>query len=150
MIRSRTVGEGARCSVRFKQTGLQEVAVTTTENDAPEPPTGTGAAGRRLWASVTTDYDLDEHERAVLVEATRTVDVLDELDAAIRSEGAIVDSPQGRRANPAAVEARQQRVVLARLLAALRMPVGEAGDEPANARPRRRGPRGVYGVRRVS
>ena len=124
--------------------------MTTTENDAPKPPTGTGAAGRRLWLSVVTDYDLAEHELAVLTEATRTVDLLDELDAAIRSEGAIVDSPQGRRANPAVVEARQSRVVLARLLAALRMPVGEAGDEQANARPRRRGPRGVYGVRRVS
>ena len=122
---------------------------TVTENE-PSPPTGTGAAGRRLWLSVVTDYDLDEHERAVLVEAVRTVDVLDELDAAVRSEGAIVDGPQGSRANPAAVEARQQRIVLARLLAALRMPVGEAGDEQANARPRRRGPRGVYSVRRVS
>ena len=120
-----------------------------TEN-APSPPTGTGAAGRRLWLSVVTDYDLDEHELCVLTEATRTVGLLDELDAVIRSEGAIVDGPQGRRANPAATEARQQRVVLARLLAALRMPVGEAGDEQANARPRRRGPRGVYGVRRVS
>jgi len=122
---------------------------TVTENE-PSPPTGTGAAGRRLWLSVVTDYDLDEHERAVLVEAVRTVDVLDELDAAVRSEGAIVDGPQGSRANPAVVEARQQRVVLARLIAALRMPSGEAGDEQANARPRRRGPRGVYGVRRVS
>ena len=124
----------------------------TTENaeNPPRPPTGTGAAGRRLWVSVVSDYEMDEHELAVLTEATRTVDLLDELDAAIRSEGAIVDSPQGRRANPAVVEARQSRVVLARLLAALRMPVGEAGDEQANARPRRRGPRGVYGVRRVS
>ncbi len=124
----------------------------TTENaeNPPRPPTGTGAAGRRLWVSVVSDYEMDEHELAVLTEATRTVDLLDELDAAIRSEGAIVDSPQGRRANPAATEARQQRIVLARLLAALRMPVGEAGDEQANARPRRRGPRGVYGVRRVS
>ena len=120
-----------------------------TEN-APKPPTGTGTAGRRLWQSVVSDFEMDEHELAVLTEATRTVDVLDELDAAVRAEGAIVAGPQGSRANPAVVEARQQRVVLARLLAALRMPVGEAGDEPANARPRRRGPRGVYGVRRVS
>jgi len=103
-----------------------------------------------LWVSVVSDYDLDEHELCVLTEATRTVGLLDELDAAVRAEGALVDSPQGRKAHPAIVEARQQRVVLARLLAALRMPVGEAGDEQANARPRRRGPRGVYGVRRVS
>ena len=121
----------------------------TTENaeNAPSPPTGTGAAGRRLWQSVVTDYSLDEHELAVLTEATRTVDLLDELDAVSRAEGALVDSPQGRKAHPAVVEARQQRVVLARLLAAMRMPVGEAGDQQANARPRRRGPRGVYGIR---
>ena len=121
----------------------------TTENakNAPSPPTGTGAAGRRLWVSVVSDYEMDEHELAVLVEATRTVDLLDELNAAVRSEGAIVESPQGRKAHPAVVEARQQRVVLARLLAAMRMPVGEAGDLQAHARARRRGPRGVYGIR---
>lgn len=36
--------------------------------------------------------------------------------------GALVTSPQGVKANPAAVEARQQRIALARLLAALRLP----------------------------
>ena len=122
-----------------------------TEN-APSPPTGTCAAGRRLWRSVVDDYSLDEHELAVLTEAVRTVDLLDKLETVIRSEGPIVESPQGRKANPAAVEARAQRIVLARLLAALRMPTGEDGDEQSNARPRRRvGVRGTYGIRgRVS
>jgi len=119
-----------------------------SRNTVPEPPEGTGAPGHRLWESVVADYVLDEHEIAILVEATRTVDLLDELDAVIRTEGAIVDSPQGRKANPAAVEARQQRICLARLLAALRMPAGEDGDEQTGARPRRRtGVRGIYGVR---
>jgi len=119
-----------------------------TDNAVARPPTGTCAGGRRLWASITSDYDLDEHELAVLTEAVRTVDLLEKLEAAIRSEGAIVESSQGRKANPAAVEARQQRITLARLLAALRMPAGEDGDEQANARPRRRvGVRGTYGIR---
>ena len=85
-------------------------------DNAPSPPTGTCAAGRRLWASVVTDYTLDEHELAVLTEAVRTVDtvdLLDKLETVIRSEGPIVESPQGRKANPAAVEARAQRIVLA-------------------------------------
>ncbi len=57
-------------------------------------------------------------------------------------------SPQGDRANPAAVEARQQRIALARLLAALRLPAGEEDDRQAGARAQRRvGVRGVYGVR---
>lgn len=106
------------------------------------------AAGRRLWSSVVDVYDLDEHERALLLEAVRTVDLLTELDASVRADGALVDSPQGVKANPAAVEARQQRIALARLLAALRLPAGGEGDVQASARPARKvGVRGVYGIR---
>lgn len=81
----------------------------------------------------------------LLVEAVRTVDLLDVLDAAVRNDGPVIETPQGRRAHPAAVEARQQRIALARLLAALRMPAGEEGDVQTSARPQRRGrARGVY------
>jgi hypothetical protein len=111
-------------------------------------PAGLRPAGKRLWSSVTDDYDLDEHELALLLEASRTVDVLADLDTVVRKEGPLVESPHGRKANPAAVEARQQRITLARLLAALRLPAGEEGDEQQNARPQRRsGARGVYGIR---
>jgi hypothetical protein len=111
------------------------------------PKTGLSAAGKRLWLAVTKDYVLDEHERRLLLEACRTVDLLDRLEAAVRRDGPLVSSPQGERAHPAAVEARQQRITLARLLAALRLP-----DEEADARPGRRpaGARGVYAVRPAS
>ncbi|MBA3800221.1 MAG: terminase [Geodermatophilaceae bacterium] len=104
----------------------------------PKPPPGTGAGGRRLWRSVADAYELDEHERAVLVECVRTVDLLDALDAAIRRDGPLTDAG---RAHPAAAEARQQRIVLARLLAALRLPT----DDETGTRPQRRV--GVRGVR---
>lgn len=53
-----------------------------------------------------------------------------------------------RVAHPAQVEARQQSLTLARLLASLRLPFGEAEGEAS--RPQRRGAvRGSYGVRRV-
>lgn len=121
-----------------------------TDSDRPRLPQGTRAAGRRLWSSVVDEYDLDEHEQALLVEAVRTVDLLDQLDAAVRRDGPLVDSPQGMRAHPAAVEARQQRIALARLLAALRLPAGDDGDQAAGRRPQRRvGARGVYGIRGV-
>src|SRR3954468_1997106 len=114
----------------------------------PKAPDGLRASGRRLWSSVVDDYELEEHETALLVEAVRTIDLLDLLDARVRDEGPIVSSPQGDKANPAAVEARQQRIALARLLAALRLPSGEEGDQQASARPQRRsGVRGVYGIR---
>lgn len=114
----------------------------------PAVPRGTRAAGKRLWLAVTADFDLEEHELALLVEAVRTVDLLDQLDAAVKRDGPLVDSPQGVKAHPAAVEARQQKIALARLLAALRVPLGEDGDQQATARPQRRvGMRGVYALK---
>lgn len=111
-------------------------------------PAGLGTAGRRLWDSVMRDYELDEHERALLVEAVRTVDLLAELDASVRADGALISSPQGLKAHPAAVEARQQRIALARLLAVLRLPSGDEGDQRPGARPQRRvGVRRPYGIR---
>ncbi|MCZ2804336.1 hypothetical protein O2W18_04410 [Modestobacter sp. VKM Ac-2983] len=94
------------------------------------------------------EFELQEHERTLLVEAVRTVDLLERLDAEVRRDGPMVQSPQGLRAHPAAVESRQQRIALARLVAALRLPSGEEGDQQASARPQRRvGARGVYGIR---
>lgn len=57
----------------------------------PKAPSGAGPAGRRLWSSVTAEFDLEEHETALLVEAVRTVDVLAELDELVRSQGAVVE-----------------------------------------------------------
>lgn len=109
-------------------------------SEVPRPPTGTKASGKRLWESVVGEFELEEHELALLREAVRTVDLLDALDVAVRRDGVL--GPDGR-AHPAAVEARQQKIALARVLAALRLP---SGDESA-ARPQRRvGARGVYAV----
>ncbi|MDP9397289.1 MAG: hypothetical protein M3P96_05460 [Actinomycetota bacterium] len=70
-------------------------------------------------------------------------DLLDELEKRIKADGAVIESPQGEKAHPAAVEARQQRIALARLLGALRLPAGE--QEAGDRRPQRRtGVRGVY------
>ncbi len=108
----------------------------------PGPPRGTKAGGRRLWKSVVTKFDLDEHELALLREAVRTIDALDALATITARDGLIVDTKAGPRAHPAAVEARQLRVTLARIVAALRLPADE--DESAGREQRRGGARGVY------
>jgi hypothetical protein len=111
----------------------------------PRPPSGTGKAGAALWAAVLDEYELEEHEELLLREAVRTVDALDALEARVAADGPLLASSQGERAHPALVEARQQRIALARLLAALRLPAGE--EEAGDRRPQRRqGVRGVYGV----
>ena len=96
--------------------------------------------------SIVGAYELEEHELAQLIEVVRTVDALAELDKAVQRDGVVVSSPQGERAHPALVEARQQRLVLARLLAALRLPAGDEKDGKATSRQRRTGVRGVYGI----
>ena len=108
----------------------------------PGPPKGTQASGRRLWRSVLDEFDLDEHELALLRESVRTVDQLDALAEIVAADGPMLDG----KMHPALVESRQLRLVLARLLASLRLPEGE-DDE----RPQRRGAaRAPYKPRNVA
>jgi hypothetical protein len=93
-----------------------------------------------LWREVTGEYILEEHELTLLREATRSVDQLDKLDAIARRDGLVIGGKQAPRMHPAVVEARQLRLVLARVLAALRLPSGLAGKSPQ----RRVGVRGTY------
>src|SRR5688572_5378717 len=99
--------------------------MTANRSEKPRPPAGLKAAGKRLWDQVVAEFDPDEHELALLGEAARTIDVLNDLDAIVRREGPIVEgSHGGQKAHPALVEARQQRIALARLVAVLRLPGG--------------------------
>lgn len=109
----------------------------------PAAPTGAQGAGRRLWKAVVTGFDLAEHELTLLREAVFVADVCDELQSLVHEDGAMVDG----RANPALVELRMQRILLARLLVALRVPIGDAEDVGSGDRLQRRGLRGVYGIR---
>src|SRR3954451_15825836 len=112
----------------------------------PKPPRGAPRAGKALWDAVLDEYELEEHELLLLREMVRTVDTLDALEARVAADGVLLGSSQGERAHPARVEARQQRITLARLQAALRLPAGEE-EEGGQRRPQRRmGVRGVYGV----
>lgn len=121
-----------------------------TKSTKPTAPAGTKPGGRALWRSIVDDFELDEHELALLRQAVRTVDVIDKLQADIDKHGATVESPQGVKVHPAIVEIRQQRLALARLLAALRLPTGDEAEASPSARlrrPQRRG--GVRGPQRL-
>lgn len=109
-------------------------------------PSGLKAGGRKLWRSVTDDYELGEHELSILLEASRTVDALDALEKIVRDEGVTNVSPQGVRAHPALVEARQQRVTLAKLVASLRIPLDDAAED-GRLPQRRSGVRALSAVR---
>lgn len=107
----------------------------------PPAPRGLGKSGRKLWRSVQEMAEMETHEELLLLEACRTADRLDSLADAAQSAPLTVTNHKGDEvANPLMVESRQQSIVLARLIAALRIP-----DEEGRT-PQRRGTRGAYGV----
>lgn len=108
------------------------------------PPKGLEHGGKELWRSIAKEYELDVHEQALLLQASRTVDRLDALAEALADAPLTTTNFKGDEVtNPLLVESRQQSLTLARLLASLRLPSGEEDE-----RPQRRGAaRGAYGIR---
>lgn len=119
--------------------------MTTDRNVPPEPPEGLQDGGLSVWTATVTAFDLAAHELILLREACRTVDLLDGLQVLIARDGPVLPWGVGTRANPAAVEARQHRIALARLIASLGIP----GDDVQDRVPVRGGARGVYAMRAV-
>jgi hypothetical protein len=98
---------------------------------------GLKLAGRRLWDAVLGAFELDEHEKILLLEACRTVDIVNELQSA-------ADALRPVDGRLLLAEARQQRLAFARLVTALRMPVQVDELDGSRRRGQRRSMRGVY------
>jgi len=101
-------------------------------NTTTEPPPGLAARGRAYWQTVIADYDLSASELAILIEACRTLDNLDQLAEAIARDGATVLGSAGQTVvHPALTEARGQRLALHRLVSALALPDVEGQSVPS-------------------
>ena len=86
-------------------------------------PSGLRTRGRKFWKATMAAYELSDAEAEILLEACRTLDNLDDLDAAVRADGPTATGSAGQTVvHPALTEARGQRVVLHRLLASLALP----------------------------
>ena len=122
------------------RTMIEPMNAASTGHNLPHPlpPKGTRLNGKALWSAVLDRYELEHQERALLREIVRSVDELDQLADAVSRHGVV--TPRGVL-NPAVSEARQLRVALASLVAALRLPAGaEADDGEASVRRPRRYP----------
>lgn len=100
-------------------------------------PRGLKAAGRQLWDSVCSDFELEPYEASLLLQAAQTADHIAGLQAVIEQLG-IECCPKEL------AEIRQQRLAFARLIVALRLPPGLIEGEGQARRPQRRAIRGVY------
>ncbi|MCF8611727.1 hypothetical protein L5G28_16395 [Gordonia sp. HY285] len=105
---------------------MDSVSVVFVGDDVRKrAPNGLGASGKRLWESITGDYDLTPAESLILEQACREVDLIDELQRRItRMQGEYrVRGSQGQPvAAPELGEIRQHRTLLAQLLARLKVP----------------------------
>jgi hypothetical protein len=69
-------------------------------------------------------------ETEVLLEACRTLDLIDALEAAIARDGEVIPGSKGQQVvHPAIGELRQQQVTFARLSGLLHLPNDEAAAE---------------------
>jgi P27 family predicted phage terminase small subunit len=104
----------------------------------PAPLADLAAPGKQLWKSivndVAADWELDAKDLQLLAEACRTADTLNNLEKAVKREGATVQTESGRSlVHPAIEQSRKLRDTQAKLLAAIEL---EPPDADAAARSR--------------
>lgn len=84
--------------------------------------TDLGNRGRAFWDAQQAQLEFDPHEEAVLLEACRTLDMIDALAKAVESDGVMLVGSQGQPVlNGAVAELRQQQAALARLIIQLNL-----------------------------
>lgn len=111
--------------------------------------TDLGTRGRRLWDSLLAqDASLEDEQnpmREVALSACRTADRVDHLEGLAVETDPVVEGRGGPMIHPLLAEVRQQSQLLARLVAALRLP-----DDATGKKPQRRQLRGVQQPKAVS
>jgi len=85
-----------------------------------------------LFRKIDDEFELETAEMSILEAAARQADVVAALEVIVAQDG-LMDPTTGR-VHPAVAEARQGRLALARLLAALALP--DDDDVPRTARSR--------------
>ena len=96
---------------------------TAGDPEPPAPPAGLRDRGAAYWRAIVADNMPNDSETELLLEACRTLDNLDALAEAVARDGATTLGSAGQIVvHPALTEARGQRIVLHRLMAALDIP----------------------------
>ncbi|MGX9297732.1 hypothetical protein [Tsukamurella paurometabola] len=86
-------------------------------------PDGLDAAGRKLFAAITSQYKLRADELRVLEDACFEADLIDSLREELKDQPTLVRGSQGQKViNPMISELRQHRATLSNLLKQLRLP----------------------------
>lgn len=100
-------------------------------------PAGLAEAGAELWQRVVGEYELAPDELALLLQACRTVDELETMQAALAEGPLLVKGSTGQpRPSGLLAEVRAHRLALVKLLEQLALPEDgeEAGKTPNQLR----------------
>lgn len=88
-----------------------------------QQPTNLGARGKAFWTEIASKFSLRADERRILEDACREMDLIERMDRELRSAELTIDGSRGQGVvNDLVKEIRQHRALLARLLAALKLP----------------------------
>jgi hypothetical protein len=99
----------------------------------PRAPRGLGSAGKALWKSVhqTFDFSDEPHLLAILEEACKVRDVIEELDAAMKGQPlTVLGSARQLTIHPLVSQAGAERSRLASLMKAIGLPDNGDPDDP--------------------
>lgn len=89
--------------------------------DMPTPPAGLGLAGEKFWTDTLAEYELVPHERVILEDCCREIDMIARLEAAVQDADLIVmGSMKQPVISPLVPELRQHRATVVSLIRALR------------------------------
>jgi phage terminase small subunit len=93
-----------------------------TTMSANRPPRGLREPGRRFWAAVLADYDVNGAELELLRLACESLDIAEDARETLEREGILVEGRFGRRMNPAASVLNLAVLRFARLTRQLHLP----------------------------
>lgn len=95
---------------------------------ATRAPDGLGPKSKRLWRSITADFELSAAELRILEDACREIDLVERMEEHIAARDLVVAGSMGQDvAAPMVQEIRQHRATVQKLLAALKLPADEDG-----------------------
>jgi hypothetical protein len=94
----------------------------------PRTPAGLRRRGKALWQSVIADFDLSEGEGALLLEGCRCLDDIEALQRAVADAPMTTIGSRGQDVvHPLRAELRSERLLLAKLLSQLDVPLPDVG-----------------------
>ncbi len=102
--------------------------MNTTGTLIPRTPAGLSRRGKTLWKSVVAGFELSEGEHALLLEACRCLDDIERLQEAVAGAPMTTIGSRGQEVvHPLRAELRSERLLLAKLLSQLDVPMPNEG-----------------------